>query len=370
MIEPAESLRTILLDFHSLKSNELFTLIDSLIEPARRSGLHPIIDKAARIYSDLWPASKQLGVMLDSVTAIPSLTEFGYLNRAHAVRHCLSALWSLVFEEGPGKSEFGRDPKATRAVLQVSPGPYSLLLRLCFPWPGKTQRDLLNHFWPDAGRQSERPITSARILAQHADFVRAHTFSESNEVEITIGLFRSAPAQVKAGCLHTLWVEPIAPNVFHESLFTPQGAARFIGAPPQTIPLPTIGASAPLTTTTAASSELILKLANLTRQLAEKDVLIAELKMGGVGRAKAAEQDRSPPDPEDLLEGFASHYVTLRQEVDGLEGELRKAAAEGKSRADVEALISNLTELEERLNRWTLRIDEITRMPQELKETG
>jgi hypothetical protein len=378
----ADHLRAILLDFAGLAAHEAALLVRSLIVDRDRSGLRPMLDPTTPVYTENWHGSQGLGMRIDNVMGLPEIARHEWNSRGPAARILLSALWSLVYEEGPGKNELRQasvsDEKTPRACFQVAASAVTLSMRLCYAMPGWSAKDALAAFWPD----TDNPTGAAQLLLKYSDALRVHTLSGTNDVEVVASLFRARPAEKVHSTLHTLWVEPLQPQLVSEIPFeTPPPGSHLnpnalLKALPPVMPesarrSSAPGASSPASGHTAGSLtssegaqakerfifESAVKLRELKRVIADRDETIRELKAGGVGTATPL----PPPDAEGLLEAFQQRYQEARFQIRQFELQIAELEQSGPGRLNQEAVQSlrlKMAALEARERAWIKHIGE------------
>lgn len=349
--EQADHLRAILLDFHRLEAHEATHLIHTMITDKDRSGLRPLLDPKTPIYWENWSSEQGHGFRMDTVLNLRPIQEFGWGTRASAIRICLIALWSLVYEEGPGKGDMARalGTKAPRAFFQLAVEEKYLFFRVCCPMSGWGPKKTLENFWPD----EKKPSAATQLLLRHADFVRVHTIGDSPEVlEITVGLLLSSPAEKSSSDFRTFWVEPLSPQIVSEPLASSDQKKMAAMAPDQLVPLPATPHSEELQNKEKLLQEIIAKLNQLKKMLFEREETIRELRSGGVGTAHVL----PPPDPESLLEAFEERYQSAMSEIKRLSAKVKKIEKSGKSGAEVQNLKAKLTQMEKRESNWIKKI--------------
>jgi hypothetical protein len=314
---------------------------------------------------------------MDQVLALAEISKSDWIARATSVRIALSALWSLVYEEGPGKSEFaqtitGSSPKA---YFQVAADKNALLLRLCYTMSSWSPKDTLAHFWPDA----KALASPAQLLLRYCDFTRVHIVSETNDVEIVAGFLASKPSEKTPNEVRTFWVEPLAPNLISEIPFeapgpdapqlkplsatagiSPQKAARnleteFGSSPSQSQSEDTddtIPAGDPTNPPAHSKDRFLIraakKIQELKALLLDRDQTIRELRSGGVGTSKPL----PPPDAEALLEAFQGKYFEAKYQIRQIELKIVEMETQGATPAEVQALKMRMAELAAREREW------------------
>ncbi len=258
--------RMILLDFLNLSAREISNLVRILAQDKLRSGILPLLeDSHTPVYYENWNSGKKPGDCLDTVFSLPEIQEWS--KRSNSIRICLNALWSLVYEEGPGKAEIGQPLKNFRASFQVGLNSKFLGFRLCYTMAGWSPKNALQHFWPDP----KNGTTPSQLLLRFCDFFRVHTLSDTHDIEISVGFFPSQAAEKAPSDLHTFWIEPLAPNIVTEATYieleSPLSYLKHLKSPTES-------------------------LADLKKELLLRDEKIKELRLGGVGFA------HPPPTPD------------------------------------------------------------------------
>lgn len=352
--ETADHLRAILLDFGTSTPAEVALLIKSLMVDTQRAGIKPLLDANAPIYTEAWFASAGQGSRMDTVLALPEIAgNPDWAKRAAAIRICLSALWSLVYEEGPGKSEFQQAITASspKAYFQLGADRRCLAMRLCYTMPMWGPKEALAAFWP----QVDRPSSAPQLLRRHADLVRVHRIPENNDIEVTIGFFATAGAERAPESIHTLWVEPLSASVVLEVPFQAPGAE---GSSVQLRPLPGAPSNEISLNQGKArelernASETAQKIQELKREIAARDNLIRELRTGGVGTAMPI----PPPDAESLLEAFQEKYFEAKYQIRQFELQILDLEERKGSRMEIDALRNRMDILLAREQGWVQRL--------------
>lgn len=206
--EEDHNFRAILVDLNRLATEEAATIIKSLLRDSTRWGLKPLLQPANFLHYETWNAQVGLGFRIDSILELNEIASSHWSKRSNTIRILTSALWSLIFDNGPGKADRGKmgSEKPPRGYFEVSADSHGLGLRLCYVEPGWKVKDVLHQFWPGA----LTPSTAGQILLQYADFVRVHVDPENSEIEVTVMLYPSAPAERANDSLRTLWIEPLS----------------------------------------------------------------------------------------------------------------------------------------------------------------
>lgn len=200
--------RAILVDLNRLSTAEASTILRSLLRDSTRWGLRPLMQPATALHFESWTAQVGLGFRIDTVLSLNEIANSHWAKRANAVRVVMSALWSLIFDNGPGKADRGRSgaDRTSRAYFEIGVDAHCLGFRLCYSEPGWKVKDVLHQFWPGA----LTPSAAGQILFQYSDLLRIHVDPDSSEIEIVCALFPSGPSERATDILHTLWIEPLS----------------------------------------------------------------------------------------------------------------------------------------------------------------
>jgi hypothetical protein len=397
--EHAEHLRGIFLDFANLQTAEVHTIFKSLYKDVHRSGIKPLIDPDAKIYVEHWYGNQGLGTRTDSVLGLSEFQDPAWAKRSSSMRICLSALWSLIYEEGPGKTELNQLTTANvpKAYFQIAADREVAVFRLGYSIPNSSPKDAIAVFWPNP----KLPAAPAQLLLKYADFVRVHSVAGTNDIEVVVGFFPSAVAEQAHGQVHTLWVEPIAANLFTEPFFEAPGPNS-----PRLRPLPHGGAHVkdprennirsvpstpvqnqnsgftqrpsaqnqnsgltprPTTTTTAVpvapfaaasaspsanDEQPTAKIIELQSIIQKREATIQELKSGGVSTA----QPLAPPDPESLLEAFQERYFDAKYQIRQLELEIVALEKRNATPEEINNLKQKMAALANREASWIKKL--------------
>lgn len=374
----SDHLRTILFDFTHLHTREIYALVRALFDESLRSGVEPFLKpKTSTIYHESWHFAQGLGFRLDTVTGLIELTRHDWQPRSSAIRMAMSSLWSLVYEEGPGKTELANhtESKLPRAHFEVAVDEGVLLLRLCYPRRSWSPRDAANEFWPDASR----PSRSSQVLLRHADFTRVHWYADAGWVEVVAGFFPSAVAEKCYGQLHTLWVEPLT-----EKLFAENPALDHTSLSPIYQPLPAVPQAHSRVTqleSTIRSKEKMLyeaaaRIKELRAQIRDRDDKILEFRRGGVGvaptqpppRPSTASAPQIPTiDTQQILAQVQARYQEVQAQLARLEDALARAEERGvASQVQIELIRRRAEVLTERESAF---LDHMSRLLAQYKPT-
>lgn len=367
--EPLSYLRAILLDFVHLSPHEVITLIATLVQENLRAGIRPWIGKDGMIYCENWYPGHLLGGTLDSILTLPEINSSqDWHKRTSTIRVILSALWGLIYEEGPGKGELAQAlaSKAPKAYFQIGISPRCLALRLCYPNKNVTPKNALTSFWPSRWQ----PTSAAQLLIKYADFLRIHSVVDTNDLEVTALFFPSAPAECAPADLRTLWIEPISNNLMQEPLYeTPAPEKPFLRAlPGATSKVSSIGKENPslLQAKDRFIQEASTKIRDLTRQLAEKDELLTELRSGGVGTATLP----PPPDAIALLDAFQERCLEAEHEIRNFQSEISRFESKGAKQHEIEWMQKKISALEQQEQEWMHKIALIVKNLRQIKRAS
>lgn len=375
--EQADHLRTILLDFCGSTPAEVLLLIRALLTDKTRSGLVPLVGSKKTIYVDNWFEGQGLGLRMDAVLALPEIARTHWAQRGGTIRVTLGALWSLIYDEGPGKGELSQQltGDVPKGYLQVAVGDQILAMRLIYKQSSWSPKDVLQAFWPD----KVHPTAPSQLLLRHADLLRIHHITDANDIEVVVGLFKSAVAERHPEEIHTLWIEPLHPSLVLEPPLAEPGPENPLLKPlPLPLPEGISGANARHTPGNPSPEQnpavqaliqardrqiqdLTQQVLDLRDQLAEKDEQVQELRSGGVGTAP----EMAPPDAESLLEAFQERFLDARFQLRGFE--LRYGAVEkkGGTLEDIRALREKMVTLAKRQEGWIRTMAEIIKIFQE-----
>lgn len=200
--------RTILIDLNRLSTVEAASVLRCLLRDSTRWGLRPLLQSSTNLHFESWSAQVGMGFRIDTVLGLNEIANSHWAKRANSIRILVSALWSLIFDNGPGKADRGRTgaERTNRAYFEVGVDAHGLGLRLCYSEPGWKVKDVLNQFWPGA----LTPSAAGQILFQYSDLIRVHVDPDTSGIEITCMLFPSGPAERSTDIMRTLWIEPLS----------------------------------------------------------------------------------------------------------------------------------------------------------------
>ena len=213
--------RRILLDFSHLHAGEISTLVLALAQAERRSGIRSLLKNDAQVYYENWYSQQGMGERAENVLKIPEVQLSDWNRRANSVRICLMSLWSLIYEEGPGKGELAQAiaTQKPRAYFQVGADTQTLLLRLIYSCSNRAPKETLQSF----STSSRLPTAPTELLSKYSDFLRVNTIVKSTQganpeadIEITVGFFASAPSDISPHDLRTLWIDTLSPKLVKE----------------------------------------------------------------------------------------------------------------------------------------------------------
>ncbi len=367
--ETADHLRAILLDFSAPQTPDIAKLVAALLVDRRRTGLTPLVEGRTTIYYENWYSGQGLGHRMDAVMGIPEVALGPFASRGNAIRLCLGALWSLVYDSGPGKGDFSRNigTSMPKAYFQIAADRRMLFLRLIYSAAGWSPKEVLASFWPRA----KQPLSPVQVLHGAAESLRVHWIAESSDLEITVGFNAGLDAESSMEQLRTLWIEPVTTNIISEVPFEVSGpnAASLR-------PLPGLGQSSPSSGTPTGASrpgsltglseehqERLLidaagKIRDLKRLVAARDDQLRELRNGGVGTAPPL----PPPDFEGLIDAFKARISDAGHELRQLEQQLSFISStpdEGHRGAELEKLRARIAEATARQESWATKLAEL-----------
>lgn len=368
----ADHLRAILLDFTHLQPSESCKLIRSLLHDSLRTGITPLLDSNASVYCENWMNHQGQGLRVDQILKLPEISQFEWTARAPAIRVVLSALWGLIYEEGPGKSEFAQAISGgtrPRAYFEIGCDAHTLVFRLWYSMPGWGPKNALTQFWPNP----EKPTAAPQFLLKFADFLRVHTIEGTGDVEVVVGLFASRPSEKAHSQIHSLWIEPIASHLISEIPFEgPNPRQPWLKA------LPGIPAGAQQAGSKKEQGQDLLqakdrfiaeatqKIRKLQREIEQRDELIRDLKTGGVGTAKVL----PIPDPESLLEAFQERYFEAEMQLKQFEMRIAEIEQKGASATEIQALQEKMATLSARQQGWIRQLASTLHIPRKIRKTG
>ena len=199
---------TRVLDFSKMQSRDLLPLFKSLAQPPLRSGLRGLFaQNETEIYCENWQDSMGLGLRVDQILNLPSLTQSAWKKRGHSIRFLILSLWNY-FEE----------KTLQKAYFQITANPELLAIRLTFQSP--TQENLfalpplLSHHRP----------TPIQGLVHYSHFFRGHLITDNQrnstrlDYEMTAGLFSSILEGSKEDRNHLIWIDTMHPRWLTEPL--------------------------------------------------------------------------------------------------------------------------------------------------------
>jgi hypothetical protein len=357
--EPRGQHRSILLDFTHLSSEELVVLVRSVLIDSARSGLRPLLETNALIYCESWYGSQGQGSRIDAILGLNEIAKTLWIKRSSAIRIILSALWSMIYEEGPGKTDSSSLPhpdRVPKAYFQLGADATTLVFRLCFYHaPHCTPKEALQKFWPDA----TAPTRAAQLLVKFSDFVRVHTLADTSDIEVVVGFFNSAPAEKNPNEAHSLWIEPIAARLYLEPPYEAPGPQA-----PHLRALPNVSLAHPRPraleaandSSNPAKNQVILaataKIKELKNKVAEQNETIHELRTGGIGTTHVL----PPPDIEALLEAFQQRYFEARYEIRQFEIQIEEMQKRGANPKKMETLRLKMEALANRERAWIKKL--------------
>jgi len=355
--EISSRIRMILLDFYQLRSQELNRIILALAQDTWRSGIRPLVDFGTKIYSESWYGHLQRDTRSDVILKLPEVVEGDWVARRNSIRICLSALWSLVYEEGPGKGTFiqAMSGVAPRAYFQLGASAQALFLRLCYSKPSWNSVDVLKAFWPG----TQAPSSSSQLLLRFADFVRVHTITEQKELEVVVGFWKSAPAEKDFHQLRTIWVGPLSERLVQDIPYESPGpqAPHLVALPTPELENPGTAKKDAITVRAGAKPQPMVEASvtnvrQLMQEIESQKKRIDELKAGGVGSPHTFKI----PEAENLIEAFHERFFEAQYQIRQFQLEIM-AIQDGEGGANqppekINDLKRRMQELAEREKGW------------------
>ena len=364
-IEPGRG-RMALLDLAHSSPQEAGQIVTMMADESRRGGLHGWLETSAG-HSDLWWAGAPLGSKIDAVLALPQLAQGEWSKRIPAVRLIMTALWSVIFDEGPGKiSDLNR--RAPKAGFQVAVNGYALAMRLGFMMPGwgtnaSALKEAMKDLWPDASQ----PGRCWQLLHQHADFIRVHSVSETGEIELTVALLASAASRQTPSRMRTLWVDPISAKHLAQEPLMPKTTNDGAAASTNAAAAPGAGGSTAVHANTIVAavtaerakfktflSDTANKMRDLKKAVIDRDEVIRELRSGGVGTAPPL----PPADGAALLEAFQQRYFEAQYQMRQLQIQIDRAEKEGATPGQLDQIKKKIQILFEQEKGWIGQIQQ------------
>jgi hypothetical protein len=307
--EASLAIRGILVDLGPTASKtEIQRVVRALLVDKWRSGLRPLLDPQTPIYTDNWTNGHTLGKVLDYCFAMPELQGTDWIRRGSSIRLAVMGLWNLVFPDGQAT---GLPSSTVRAHFMAGVDRNALCFRLCYSIPTCTPKTALNLFWPKGEHEvSAQGFTAAReLIARSCDMLRAHTIAGTQDIEVTIAFFTRTEAEPRlVGNIHHLWIEPISGDTVLE---IPERATdgvhpfpRPTNAGAETAPTPAASDSHSGAELQDAKDRFIVeatqKVRKLQQVLEDREMLLRELRSGGVGVSAPL----PPPDADSLIDAL------------------------------------------------------------------
>lgn len=320
------------------------------LQPESHCGVRSWIAGTQPIYVEHWSNAQGLGHRLDQVAAIPELKLPQWEQRRGLIRTILTALWSLVYEHGSGVAQTSfRGANGAIASLQITTGETAIAFRLCTQRPGRNPNEALKGFLPGSSSCTH----PAQVLHHAADLTRVQWIKDAEGVEITAVLFAAAPlatlqeqSRARAFWIGSTTSESVLENPFEiPSPSNPQ--LRVLPSPPSSSSGPK-----PTPLNQRSLEALQAQVRALTKQLAEKEEAISELRAGGVGKATPL----PPPDTEALIEAFQQRYFESKLLIRKLESDLALHQTKGGSPQEALQIQSRMDALANRERTWIKKL--------------
>ena len=349
LAEGCDFTRAILLDFNHLTQAEALRLTLSVLHDDRRCGLRPLLKAETPIHSEDWFSGQGLGARNDLILSLSSLSQMEWKNRANSIRVCLLALWSLIYDEGPGQEGLLQHSakESKKATFQFAADAQCCAMRLVYVIPGNGAKNALREFWPDPTLAS----SAHQILQRFSDGIRVHVVPETCEIEVTVFFTPSGPSEKYATDIKTLWIEPVSKKLLYSTQ----------DAPIATIPHFSQQAASPgngglemqLKTRERQVFEAQSKIRELTQSIVERDQMIRELKTGGVGVA----QSPPPPDAESLILALQARAREIHTQVTQLERQIHDASSTKVGTVEIGRLEEKLIRVTQKEQELILKVE-------------
>jgi hypothetical protein len=341
--EEGHHFRAILVDLNRLATNEAANVIRSLLRDSTRWGLRALMQPATALHFETWSAQVGLGFRIDSVLNLGEIQNSNWVKRSNAIRVLVSALWSLIFDNGPGKADRGRSgaDRTARAYFEVGVDGHCLGIRLCYREPGWKVKDVLSQFWPGA----LTPSAAGQILYQYSDMLRVHVDPENSDIEVVCTLFPSGPSERSTDLLRTLWIEPLSGMTRLERFTeTPETQESFHRA---------------LVTHHELIGNAAEKIDELKKTIETKEKEVEDLRSRGTAKENIFIYP-SGLDGEQLIDLVNRRLAEIKAKMKGLTSQFQ---ALHQDRADdlkeASRLLKELRELQAQQKSWIARLSEI-----------
>lgn len=335
--------RAILIDLNRLTTTEASLVLRSFLRDSTRWGLRALLQPATPLHFESWTAQVGLGFRIDTVLNLNEIANSHWAKRANSVRVLIAALWSMIFDHGPGKADRGRNgaDRTSRAYFEVAAEAHCMGFRLCYSEPGWKVKDVLHQFWPGA----LTPSAAGQILFQYSDLLRVHVDPDASEIEIVCALFPSGPAERSVDILRTLWIEPLSNLTrlerFSESPETQNEHHR------------------PLVTHHALIGNAAEKIDDLKKQVDVKDHEIEELRSKGTTKENIFIYP-SGLDGDQLVDLVNRRLTEIKAKIKSATSQLQSQRQDRDDELKEAArLIKEIRELQAQQKTWIARLAEI-----------
>jgi hypothetical protein len=196
--------RAILLDLYNLQPAEVSVIVRSMLDDRFKWGLKSFIKKETPIYFKSWSASRGLGATLDGLFHQADFVNSPVLkHRKNTVRTLVNSLWSLVFDEGPGRNDT-LQTQTERAYFECAFDAVSTVVRICYRHDGFKPMDAVNQFWI----QSKSPCSPSQTLLNTSDFIKIFCDVDTGSIEICCLLLKSELSEKHSFTPRSFWIEP------------------------------------------------------------------------------------------------------------------------------------------------------------------
>ncbi len=268
ILEEDYHFRAIFIDLNRLSSHESADLLKLFLRDATRWGIKPLALPSTLVHYETWTAQVGIGFRVDTLLSLPEVANTNWVKRSNSIRILLSALWSMIFDHGPGKRDHlkSNDERTNRAYFEFAADSKALFFRLCYSEPGWKVKDVLHQFWPGA----MAPSHAGQVLFHFSDILRVHVDPETSEMEITCMLTPTAPSDRAMDILKTIWIEPLTSATRLERNYESEATMELYHRP--------------LVTHHALIGNAVDKIEELKKQIYDRDEKIKHISSKGVSQ--------------------------------------------------------------------------------------
>jgi hypothetical protein len=341
--------RAILIDLNRLASKESGEILKLFLRDSTRWGIKPLLMPSTLVHYETWSAQVGLGFRMDTVLGLSEISNTNWKHRMNSIRMLITALWSLVFDHGPGRRDGlkNHNEREARAYFEFGADSTALVFRLCYHEPGWKVKDVLHQFWPGA----LSPSHAGQIIGQFADLLRVHVDPETSEIEVTAVLYPSAPSERAADIIKSIWIEPLSGPTrlerFYESDVTLETYHR------------------PLITHHELIGNAVEKIDELKSILRKKEEMIKELTSKG-NITETVFVYPNGRDNDQILQLFGKKAQESRTRVQSLHEQLNSLQADhGHDENRAQRLIREIKDLALLQKNWVIKLKSLIEAIQE-----